>query len=57
MRMMMNKLLNRIKFHKNNTSVAYSIVVDGKDDGFVISYDLGSWELQLICHYWELVMN
>ena len=40
----MNKLLNRIKFHKNNTSVAYSIVVDGKDDGFIISYDLGSWE-------------
>lgn len=50
--------MNRIKFHKNSTSIAYSIVVDGDDDGFIISYELGSWDLRgLLNTFGVLIRN
>lgn len=49
--------LKRIKFHKNSTSIAYSIVADGEDDGFLISYSIDSFDAYTLLNVFNLALE
>ena len=49
--------LKRIKFHKNSTSVAYSIVADGEDDGFLSSYSIDSFDAYTLLNVFNLALR